>query len=213
MILKHSIVSRLIESKVVAVIRGNDAEEAIQISKGAYEGGINAIELTYTTPNIKDAFKELGKMDALIGAGTVLDSETARSAILEGAKFIVSPSFDEAVAVLCNRYSVPYLPGCMTIGEMVRALEAGCDVLKLFPANHFSPSFIQSVKGPIPNAQIMPTGGINLKNINDWFQAGAQAVGIGSDLNKAYQLGGYESVVQLSREYINKVHQNMEVRS
>ncbi|MFJ7746685.1 bifunctional 2-keto-4-hydroxyglutarate aldolase/2-keto-3-deoxy-6-phosphogluconate aldolase [Peribacillus sp. NPDC097295] len=201
---KYSILNKIFETKIVAVIRGNDAQEAIKISKGAVEGGIQAIELTYTTPQIGDAFKELQDIDALLGAGTVLDSETARHAILAGAKFIVSPFFVEDVALLCNRYGIPYMPGCMTVREIAMAFEAGCDVMKLFPANNFDPSFIKSVHGPLPNVKIMPTGGINLENINAWLEAGAVATGIGSDLNKAYQMGGYEAVVELSSKYIQK---------
>jgi len=201
---KHSIIHQITEAKVVAVIRGQDAEEAIQLSKAAVEGGIRAIELTYTTPQIEGVFKELQNTDALLGAGSVLDSETARHAILAGARFIVSPYFAEDVALLCNRYGIPYMPGCMTIREMAMALEAGCDVLKLFPANHFEPSFIKSVNGPLPNVRIMPTGGINLDNMKEWLHAGAVATGIGSDLNKAYQSGGYEAVVELSKKYMQK---------
>ena len=177
------------------------------MSKAAAEGGIRAIELTYTTPQVQKVFEELQHEDILLGAGTVLDPETARHAILAGAKFVVSPHFNEDVARICNRYGIPYFPGCMTIREMVKALESGCDVLKLFPANDFDPSFIKSVNGPLPQVKIMPTGGINLDNMNDWLAAGAVAVGIGSDLNKAYKSGGYEAVVELSKEYINKIAQ------
>jgi 2-dehydro-3-deoxyphosphogluconate aldolase/(4S)-4-hydroxy-2-oxoglutarate aldolase len=199
---KHSIIQQLTETKVVAVIRGRNGEEAGQLSKAAVEGGIQAIELTYTTPQIEEAFKELQNTEVLLGAGSVMDSETARHAILAGAKFIVSSHFIEGVAALCNRYGIPYMPGCMTIREMAMALEAGCDVLKLFPASQFDPSFIKSVNGPLPNVRIMPTGGINLDNMKEWLDAGAVAAGIGSDLNKAYQNGGYEAVVELSRKYI-----------
>lgn len=202
---KHLIIQQITEAKVVAVIRGQDADEASQLSKAAVEGGIRAIELTYTTPQIEVAFKELQHLDALLGAGSVLDSETARHAILAGAHFIVSPYFVKDVALLCNRYGIPYMPGCMTIREMAMALEAGSDVLKLFPANHFEPSFIKSVNGPLPNVRIMPTGGVNLDNMKEWLDAGAVAIGIGSDLNKAYHSGGYEAVVELSRKYMQKI--------
>lgn len=203
--LKYIVHKQITDSKVVAVIRGNDADEAIQLSKAATEGGIRAIELTYTTPQVEKVFEALQEVDVLLGAGTVLDSETARHAILAGAKFIVSPHFNPDVAVVCNRYSIPYYPGCMTISEMVMALEAGCDVLKLFPANNFEPSFINAVNGPLPQVKIMPTGGINLDNMNDWLAAGAVAVGIGSDLNKAYQSGGYQAVVEISKKYMNTI--------
>ncbi|MCM3772505.1 bifunctional 2-keto-4-hydroxyglutarate aldolase/2-keto-3-deoxy-6-phosphogluconate aldolase [Priestia aryabhattai] len=201
---KYSTVNALTNTKVVAVIRGKDANEATELSKAAVEGGIKAIELTYTTPQIEDTFRALKELDVLLGAGSVLDSETARHAILNGAKFIVSSHFVEDVAKLCNRYGIPYMPGCMSIREMASALELGCDILKLFPAGHFDPSFIKAVNGPLPNVKIMPTGGINLNNMEEWLNAGAVAIGIGSDLNKAYQNGGYEAVVQLSKKYMGK---------
>lgn len=202
---KYVVHAQIEKSKVVAVIRGRDAEEAIQLSKAAVDGGIRVIELTYTTPQIQQVFEELQHVDALLGAGSVLDAETARHAILAGAKFVVSPHFNRDTARICNRYGIPYFPGCMTIREMVEALESGCDVLKLFPANNFKPSFIGSVKGPLPHVNIMPTGGINLDNINDWLAAGAVAVGIGSDLNKALKSGGYDAVVELAQQYMKKI--------
>lgn len=205
LMIKYETLTEIKQAKVVAVIRGSNAEEAITLTKGAVEGGIRVIELTYTTPQVQQVFDSLHTVDALIGAGTVLDGETARHAILAGAKFIVSPQFSEDVAKVCNRYSIPYMPGCMTIREMVLALESGCDVLKLFPASAFQPTFIKSVQGPLPHVQIMPTGGINANNMNEWLNAGAVAVGVGSDLNKAYKAGGYEAVVETSKKYIESI--------
>lgn len=202
--LKQSILFQLAEIKVVAVIRGKTPEEAIELSKAAIQGGIRAIELTYTTPGVEDVFRALKQEDVLLGAGSVLDPETARHAILAGAQFIVSPHYNEDIAPICNRYSLPYLPGCMTIREMVKALEGGSDIIKLFPANNFEPSFIKSVNGPLPNVRIMPTGGINLDNIEAWLHAGAVSAGIGSDLNKAYEAGGFDAAVQLSKKYVDK---------
>ncbi|HWL12376.1 MAG TPA: bifunctional 2-keto-4-hydroxyglutarate aldolase/2-keto-3-deoxy-6-phosphogluconate aldolase [Ureibacillus sp.] len=202
---KIDILKALSDAKVVAVVRGSSPEEATEISKGAIEGGIRAIELTYTTPFVEDAFKALRNSDALIGAGTVLDAETARHAILNGAKFVVSPSFNTEIATICNRYSIPYLPGCMTIKEIVAALEGGSDIVKLFPANQFEPSFIKSVKGPLPNVTIMPTGGVGLENMNEWLDAGAVAVGIASDLNSAYAKEGYQGVVERSKAYVENL--------
>lgn len=210
---KYSTINALTSTKVVAVIRGKDASEATELSKAAIEGGIKAIELTYTTPQIEDTFRSLKGLDVLLGAGSVLDSETARHAILNGAKFIVSSHFVEDVAKLCNRYGIPYMPGCMSIRDMASALELGCDILKLFPADHFDPSFIKAVNGPLPNVKIMPTGGINLDNMEEWINAGAVAIGIGSDLNKAYQNRGYEAVVKLSEKYIEKCSALTEVLS
>lgn len=203
--LKHSILSQLMGIKIVAVIRGSSPEEAIELSKAAIKGGIKAIELTYTTPNVGQVFEALKDEKVLLGAGSVLDPETARHALLAGAQFIVSPHYNKDISPICNRYSLPYLPGCMTIQEMVKALEGGSEIIKLFPANNFNPSFIKSVNGPLPNVHIMPTGGVSLNNIMDWFDGGAIAVGIGSDLNKAYATGGFDAVVKLSEEYIRTV--------
>lgn len=200
--LKIRTLNQLADSKVVAVVRGKNVEEAIEISKAAIDGGFGAIELTYTTPDVSKAFSELAGTDAILGAGTVLDSETARHAILNGAKFVVSPNFNKEIATMCNRYSIAYLPGCMTITEIVTAIENGCDIVKLFPANRFDSSFIGAVNGPLPQVLMMPTGGVNLDNLSDWLNAGAVAAGIGSDLNKAYRTGGSEAVRELCRKYI-----------
>lgn len=205
---KFEILSTIKEEKIVAVIRGKDSDEATSISLAAIEGGIRIIELTYTTPFVEKVFKDLENEDVLIGAGSVLDPETARHALLNGAKFIVSPFFNKDVATMCNRYGIPYLPGCMTVKEMAEALEAGCDILKLFPANDFEPSIIGSIRGPIPNVNIMPTGGVNLSNMSGWLSAGAIAVGIGSDLNKAYNSGSHELVVEVTKKYVEKLKEN-----
>ncbi|AMO86980.1 2-dehydro-3-deoxy-6-phosphogalactonate aldolase [Solibacillus isronensis B3W22] len=204
---KAETLAAITSSKVVAVIRGSSAEEAIALSNATIEGGIHLIELTYTTPNTQQVLETFRNSDAVVGAGTVLDAETARHAILNGAKFVVGPQFSKEVAKVCNRYAIPYFPGCMTIQEMVSALEYGCDVIKLFPANNFKPSFIKSVKGPLPHVQIMPTGGINTDNIGEWLDAGAIAVGVGSDLNKAYATGGHAAVVEASRKYVEAAKQ------
>ncbi|MGH2319073.1 bifunctional 2-keto-4-hydroxyglutarate aldolase/2-keto-3-deoxy-6-phosphogluconate aldolase [Planococcus sp. SE5232] len=205
MIPKMEVYQQILDARIVAVIRGKDADEAIAVAEAAVAGGLKAIELTYTTPNISRVFDKLADSKALIGAGTVLDAETARHALLHGAEFVVSPNFNPEIAKVCNRYNVPYLPGCMTIKEMVEATEWGCDILKLFPANGFEPSFIGSVNGPLPKVRIMPTGGINIKNMNVWLAAGAVAVGIGSDLTKAYRSAGEQGVTELVKDYLEEL--------
>lgn len=167
MLPKLNTLQKISDAKIVAVIRGDNPEEVIEISKAAIQGGVKVVEVTYTTPQAGHAINVLQSKDAIIGAGTVLDTETARDALLHGARFIVSPHFNIEISELCNRYAVPYLPGCLTISEMVRAMESGCDVLKLFPANNFQPTFIKSVNGPLPHIRLMPTGGINLNNCKD----------------------------------------------
>ncbi|WP_139904094.1 bifunctional 2-keto-4-hydroxyglutarate aldolase/2-keto-3-deoxy-6-phosphogluconate aldolase [Clostridium thermarum] len=208
MLRKLEILDAICESGVVAVIRANSKEEAFAISEACIEGGIKAIEVTYTVPvasEVIQALSESFKDKLFIGAGTVLDSETARGAILSGAAYIVSPGFDEASAKLCNRYQVPYLSGCLTITEMIKAMEAGVDIIKLFPGSAFGPSFIRAVKGPLPQANIMPTGGVTLQNVHEWIKAGAVAVGIGGDLTTGYREFGIEKVVENARSFVDKV--------
>ncbi len=189
MLPKWEILQKVSEYKFVAVIRGESPDEAIAISKAVLKGGFKVLEVTYTTPHAGEVIKELVEEDGLVGAGTVLDAETARNALLHGAEFIVSPHFNRDISEICNRYSAPYFPGCLTISEMIKALENGCDVVKLFPANNLTPSFINAVNGPLPKLCMMPTGGINTSNFMDWIHAGAYAIGVGGDLTKAYRTG------------------------
>lgn len=202
---KQEILKQLTDSLVVAVVRATSTEQAVKISNACIEGGIKAIEVTFTVDYAHDVIKGLKKEvgnSLLIGAGTVLDSETARVAILNGADFIVSPAFDLETAKLCNRYQVPYLPGCMTITEMIHAMEAGADIVKLFPGSLPGPSYVKAVKGPLPQANIMPTGGVSLANIKDWFNAGVVAVGVGGELTAPAKTGDYEKVKENAIAFI-----------
>ncbi|MGO4890445.1 bifunctional 4-hydroxy-2-oxoglutarate aldolase/2-dehydro-3-deoxy-phosphogluconate aldolase [Anaerobacillus sp. MEB173] len=206
---KLEILNRILDSGVVAVIRAESAEVAEKTAMAAVSGGISAIEVTYTSPGATDLIKSLkdneNLKDLIIGAGSVLDSETARIAILAGAEYIVSPSFDKQTAKLCNRYQIPYMPGCMTVTEMKTALEYGSDIVKLFPGNHFSPGMIKAFKGPLPQVSIMPTGGVNLQNVSEWISNGAVAIGVGSDLSKPALVGDYEEITRLASEYCKLV--------
>jgi len=205
---KFDIINQLCETGVVAVVRAENAEQGIEISKACLAGGINAIELTFTVPNADQVIKTLANQfgkEMLIGAGTVLDSETARIAILAGANYIVSPGFDLETAKLCNRYQIPYMSGCMTITEMIKAMEAGVDIVKLFPGNAFGPDFVKSIKGPLPQVNIMPTGGVNLDNVDQWIKNGCVAVGVGSDLTAPAKTGDYEGVTKLAKQFVEKV--------
>lgn len=164
------------------------AEEAIRISDACLEGGCPSIELTFTVPGAHKVIEALANKynngEMLLGAGTVLDSETARQAILSGANFVVSPGFNLEAARLCNRYRIPYMPGCMTITEVLTAMEAGADIVKIFPADLFGPTIIKDIRGPLPHAKMMPTGGVDVDNVDQWIKAGAVAVGAGSSLTK-----------------------------
>ncbi|MDR4968366.1 MAG: bifunctional 2-keto-4-hydroxyglutarate aldolase/2-keto-3-deoxy-6-phosphogluconate aldolase, partial [Acholeplasmataceae bacterium] len=154
---------------------------------------------------IEDLVKAIPQDELIIGAGTVLDSETARIAILAGAQYIVSPGFDLKTAQLCNRYQIPYMPGCLTITEMITAMEAGCDVVKLFPGSAFGPSYVKAVKGPLPQINIMPTGGVSLDNVKEWVSNGVVAVGVGSELTGPAKKGDFESVTQNAKAFVNAV--------
>lgn len=184
---KEQVLLDIKKGGVVAVVRGNTKEEAIKISDECVNGGIKAIELTFTTPLAHEAIKELSQKygdSVIIGAGTVLDSETARIAILYGAKFIVSPHLNKEVIRLCNRYRVACMSGIMTVTEAVSAMEYGCDILKLFPGEVMGMGFLKAIKAPLPQAQIMPTGGVTAQNAAEWLEAGACAVGAGGALTK-----------------------------
>lgn len=208
---KMNVLKALQECGVVAVVRGNTKETGVNIAKACIKGNVKAIEVTYTNKFANEIIRELseefkGQGDVVIGAGTVLDPETARLAILQGAEYIVSPSFNEKTATLCNRYKVPYIPGVMTINEIVSAHENGVDVIKLFPGSAFGPSYIKSVKGPLPYANVMVTGGVNIDNLDTWIKAGADLVGIGGELNTIGEEGKFDDITSICEKYIQKLN-------
>ncbi len=201
---KLSVLNAIKETGIIAVIRANNSLEAKSISLACMNGGINCVEITFTVPGADEVIKSLKEdfKDSLyVGAGTVLDSETARIAILAGAQYIVSPGFNLDTAKLCNRYQIPYLPGCFTITEMIQAMEAGADIIKLFPGSAFGPSIVKAFKGPLPQLNIMPTGGVDIDNVQEWFKNGVIAVGVGGGLTK----GNSEEITAKSKEFIEKI--------
>ena len=207
---KTAILNKLENAGVIAVVRGETVEEAIKASNAIVKGGITGIELTFTVPNADHAIAELAanyKKDPtiVIGAGTVLDAVTARLAIMAGAEFIVSPCFDKETAKICNLYQIPYLPGCMTITEMKTALTYGADIVKLFPGSAFGPSIVKAFKAPLPHLNIMPTGGVSLANMQDWFAAGVVAVGVGGNLLAPAATGDFEKVTEVATQYADKL--------
>ncbi len=206
---KYEIVNEIVESGVVAVIRAESKEQGKKIIEAVKAGGIKALEITLTVPGAVDIIRELVEEykdeEVIIGAGTVLDPESARACILAGAKYIVSPYFDPETVKICNRYAVPVMPGVMTPREAVMALEAGVDILKVFPAEAFGPSIIGAFKGPLPQGNYMPTGGVDLDNVKDWIAKGAVAVGVGSVLTKGAKTGDYENVTATARKFVEAV--------
>ncbi len=206
---KSKIIDRLCDCGVVAVVRASNENEAIKIADACIKGGIVGIEVTFTVPGADAVIRSLnakfGGEKLLVGAGTVLDAVTARIAILAGAKFVVSPCFDKDVAEICNLYQIPYMPGCYTITEMVNAMKSGVDIIKVFPGSAASPDYIKAVKGPLPQANMMPTGGVSLANCDQWIKAGCVAVGVGGELTKPAKTGNYEGVTEIAKQFVAKV--------
>ncbi len=208
---KIEVLQKICDCGVVAVVRAESAEQAIKISDACVEAGINAIEITFTVNGAVDVIKQLAAANKdgkiLIGAGTILDPETARAAILAGAQFIVSPCLNTEVVKLCNRYQVACMPGAMTVKEAVECMEAGADIVKVFPGELFGPAIIKAFKGPLPQVRLMPTGGVNLDNVGEWIKAGSVAVGVGGNLTAGAKKGDYQSIVTIGKQFVEKVKQ------
>lgn len=206
---KEQIITKITDVGVVAVVRANSSEQAMKIADACIEGGIPAIELTFTVPHADKVIADLAAKythgEIILGAGTVMDPETARIAILAGSQFIVSPYFNPETVKLCNRYRVACMPGAMTIKEIVSAMESGADIVKVFPGDLFGPKIIKDVRGPIPYAKLMPTGGVDVSNVAEWVKAGAVAVGTGSSLTKGAVTGDYKAVAEKAKEFVAAV--------
>lgn len=209
MMRRSQIINEIMESGVVAVIRAESEEQGVKIVDAVKAGGVKALEVTMTVPGAVDIIKELSKKykgdDVILGAGTVLDPETARACILAGAQYVVSPSLNVDTVKLCNRYKVPVMPGIMTIKDAIEALELGVDILKVFPGSAFGPSIISAFKGPVPQGDYMPTGGVSLSNVKDWIKAGAVAVGTGGELTKGAKTGDYALVTETAKKFVDEV--------
>ncbi len=208
---KNEVIKRICDCGVVAVVRAENADQAIKIAGACVEAGIAAIEITFTVPGAAEVIKVLSETyssgEIIIGAGTVLDTETARVAILAGASFVVSPCLKQKVVELCNRYQVACMPGAMTIKEVVECMEAGADIVKIFPGELFGPAFIKAIKGPLPYAKLMPTGGVSLENANEWIKAGCVAVGVGGNLTAGAKKGDYQSISDIGKKFVEKVRE------
>lgn len=203
---KIDMLTKLRDEAIVAVIRAENKEQGIKVSDAIRKGGIKFLELTMTVPGALDIIKELSEQykgeDVVIGAGTILDPETARLAILAGAQYVVSPSFSAETIKMCNRYRVPAMPGVMSPTEVVKALELGVDVIKIFPGGAFGPSIIKDFKGPIPHGNFMPSGGVSIENAEQWIKNGAFAIGTGSSLTAGAKTGDYDSVTRTAEQFV-----------
>ncbi|MDZ4684470.1 MAG: bifunctional 4-hydroxy-2-oxoglutarate aldolase/2-dehydro-3-deoxy-phosphogluconate aldolase [Planctomycetaceae bacterium] len=207
---RHEDLHRVLKSCLVAIIRANSGEQLVQVSRALHEGGIDVIEVTFTVPNAVEVLaavkRDLGKK-ILLGAGTVLDPETARAAFLAGAEFLVSPVVNLDVIRMGLRYDKLVMPGAYTPTEVLSAWEAGADVVKLFPADIGGPAYLKALKGPLPQVRILPTGGVNLQTLPEFFKAGACAVGLGSSLveKDAVERGDFARIRDLARQYVDLV--------
>ncbi|MFM9961631.1 MAG: bifunctional 4-hydroxy-2-oxoglutarate aldolase/2-dehydro-3-deoxy-phosphogluconate aldolase [Planctomycetaceae bacterium] len=203
---------RVLDGGIVAIIRATSGDQLVNVARALYEGGIDVIEVTFTVPNVLEILaavrKDLGHK-ILLGAGTVLDPETCRAAILAGAEFIVSPSVNLDVIKLCKRYSKLVMPGAFTPTEIVTAWEAGADIVKLFPADCVGPKYLKALHGPLPQIRILPTGGVDLKTLPEFFKAGACAVGLGGQLveKSAVESGNMTRIRDLAAQYVALVKQ------
>lgn len=202
--------NKINESGVCAIVRGTKSENACKIADALLAGGVKVIEVTFNTPGAAEMIKELsvkykGKM--LVGAGTVLDPETARVAIMAGASFVLSPSLNIEVLRMCQRYSVLPVPGITTPTEAITAWENGANVVKVFPAGALGADYIKQMKGPFSQIEMMAVGGVNLNNIKDFIKAGASSVGLGSDLvdKKIVEAGDFDELTRRATNFINAV--------
>lgn len=210
---KLETLSKIKDCGLVAVVRAKDENEAERITEACIEGGVAAIELTFTVPKAHRLIEHMadryaGSGDIIIGAGTVLDSETARIAILSGAQYVVSPHLDESILRLCARYRIACMPGVFTPTEAVRALENGADILKIFPGDIATPKFIKALHGPLPQAQMMPSGGVSLENAAEWIKAGAVALGAGGSLTGTAKDGDFSAITEKAKRFIEIIKES-----
>ncbi len=203
---KIEVLAKMKEEKIVAVIRAQNIEQGLHVSEAIRQGGIKFLELTMTIPGALDVIKKLADKyageDVIVGAGTVLDPETARLAILAGAKFIVGPNLSPEVITMCHRYRVAVMPGVMSPTEALTAIELGADVIKVFPGGAFGPSIVKDFKGPLPQGNFMPSGGVTVENAAEWIKNGAYAIGTGSSLTKGAATGDYEAVTREAENFV-----------
>ncbi len=210
--MRHEIVSELMRRGAVAVIRMRDPERLLRVVEAICEGGVTAIEITMSVPRafqmIEEVARRMGDV-ALVGAGSVLDAETARLVIEAGARYVVSPVFKPEIIRTAHRYDVPALPGAFTPTEILAAHEAGADIVKVFPADVVGMAFFRALKAPMPQLRLMPTGGVTLTNAGDWLRAGACAVGVGSALldQAAIAEGRWEKLTENARTLMESIRQ------
>ena len=207
---KENILRVIIDCGVVAVVRVGSAREALEVCPAIARGGVKPVEVTMTVPNAIDIIKEFKstvKDEVLVGAGTVLDPETARAAILAGVDYIVTPTLNLKVIEMCHRYGIVVIPGAFTPTEILTAWEAGADIVKVFPAGVGGPQYLRDIKGPLPQVRLLPTGGVTLENTPDFIKAGAVAVAVGTALvdKKLVAEKKFDLITERARQFVEAV--------
>jgi 2-dehydro-3-deoxyphosphogluconate aldolase/(4S)-4-hydroxy-2-oxoglutarate aldolase len=208
---KSEVLRQITSIGIIPVVRAQSADEAMRAVEAIKEGGISVLEITMTVPGAVRVIEEVARRydsDAVVGAGTVLDAETARLCILAGARFVVSPALDAETIACCRRYGIVVLPGAMTPTEVLAAWKAGADLVKVFPAGSLGgASFIKNLKAPLPQIELVPTGGVSLKTAADFIKAGAAALGVGTDLVDIAALrdGNARLITERARQFVEIV--------
>ncbi len=204
---KASAVEKLVKTGLVPIVRASSAEEALKVMEAIHAGGISTIEVTMTVPGALKVLEQMADRlgdRVLLGAGTILDPETARAAILAGARFLVSPNLNVKVIEAARRYSCVSVPAGLTPTEIVAAWESGADFVKVFPCGNVGgASYIRALRGPLPHIEMIPTGGVNLETTGEFLKAGAAAVGVGTELvdRKAVQEGRFDAIAENARKF------------
>ena len=206
---KYEVLKKIERERMIAIIRVSSEEEAERALDALVEGGLHCVELTFTTPYAHSILEKLTKRfegsGLMLGAGSVLDAETARIAILSGACYLVTPTFSAETVRLANRYGVPVFSGVCTPTEALSALESGVEAVKLFPASSYAPKVVKDWKAPLPNLEIIPTGGVDVHNIADWLKAGAFACGVGGSLFAGLKEGNYRKITERAEAFVDVI--------
>ncbi len=200
-------INELKEQKVVAVLRAKDIDEGMRYVDAIYAGGMKALELTYSIPDVCTLISRVIQKypDALVGIGSVLTKEQAKDAIDAGATYVVSPGYVQAVQEYCDEVNIIYMPGCMTVTEIIKSIDNGNAIAKVFPGDVLGMSFIKGVKAPMPHANLMVTGGVDISNVEEWFNVGVTMVGVGSSLTAPGKDGDFQKVTELAKAFVEKV--------
>ena len=203
---KENDLRRVLDCGIVAVVRSPDSQQLVEVARALADGGVSVVEITMSVPDALDVLRQVRRAlgdRLLLGAGTILDSETARAALLAGAEYLVAPTLNLDVIRMCQRYDKLVMPGAFTPTEILTAWEAGADIVKVFPADVVGPAFFKALRGPLPQIRLMPTGGVDLTTAPDFLRAGACCLGVGGQLvdPKAVAAGDFDRIRDLARRY------------